>query len=49
VDDRAQVQLLRRDHREAVAQIEAHLMAEDGDGPRSGSIVLADALVHDAA
>ena len=43
------MQLLRRDERKALAEIEAHLMAEDGNRAGSGPVVLADALVQDAA
>ena len=43
------MQLLRGDERKALAEIETHLMAEDGNRPGSGPVVLADAFVHDAA
>ena len=47
VDDRAQVQLLRREHREPGIEIEAHLIAEDAERARAGAIVLARAVVAD--
>src|SRR5262249_19286109 len=40
VDDRLQVQLLRREHRKAFAQIEAHLMAENGNRADAAAVAL---------
>ena len=49
VHDRLQVQLLRRDQREALAQIEPHLMAEEREGSGPGPVRLLDAAVEDLA
>lgn len=46
-DDRAQVQLLRREGREALRQVEAHLVAEDAPGARAGAVGLVHAVVPD--
>jgi hypothetical protein len=42
------VNLLGRDEREAVGQVEAHLVAEDRKRARAGAIVLAGAMFADA-
>ena len=48
VDDRFEVQLLRRDQRKAVSEIESHLVAEDRLRARAGPVGLFDTLVEDA-
>ena len=48
-DDRAQVHLLGRDEREAFAQVEAHLVAEDALRSGAGAVGLGDAVVADVA
>ena len=48
VDDRLQVQLLRRQQREAVLKVVAALRAEDADGACSRAVALLDALGQDA-
>src|SRR4029079_4850141 len=45
-DDRGHVHLLRRHEREAVAQVEAHLVPEDRERPGAGAVLLARALVE---
>src|SRR3974390_1638843 len=47
VDNRLQMQLLGRQHWEAVGQVEAHLMSENRQRTRAGAIVLLDAAVED--
>src|SRR5690606_29210724 len=49
VDDRAQVQLLRRDERKAFGEVEAHLVAEHAQRAGAGAIFLARAFREDAA
>ena len=49
MDDGFQVQPLGGDQRKALREIEAHLVAEDRDGPRAGTVGFAGALVEDAA
>src|SRR3954469_1222598 len=49
VDDALQVQLLGREHREALAQSEAQLPAEDREGAGTGSVCLARAVGEDVA
>src|SRR5262249_15972240 len=44
VDDRFQMKPLRRDHRKAIAQIEAHLVTEDGDRPDACAVAFARAV-----
>ena len=44
VHDRLQVQLLRRHHREAGAEIKAHLVAEHAFGACTGAVGLGDAM-----
>ena len=46
-DDRAQVQLLGRQQRKAVGEVEAHLRAEQRQGAGPGAVLLLDALVED--
>ena len=46
-DDRAQVQLLRRQQGEAVTEIEAHLRTEIGKRAGAGAVLLLNALVED--
>ena len=46
-DDRAQVQPLGRDHREALGEVEAHLVAEHAAGARAGAVGLVDTGRHD--
>ena len=46
-DYRAQVELLGGQKREAVGKVEAHLVAEDGEGADSGPVFLLGALVED--
>ena len=41
--------LLGRDERKTLGQIEGHLVSENRDRARSGPVVLADALVENAA
>jgi hypothetical protein len=48
VDDRLQVQLLCRDERKAVGEIEAHLMAEYRARTRAGAVALLHSLFQDA-
>ena len=48
-DDRAQVDLLRRDERKALAQVEAHLVAEHALRAGAGAVGLGDAMVADVA
>src|SRR5260363_55967 len=43
----AGVNLLRRYQRESLAQIKDHLVTEDADRPRSGTVLAAHALVKD--
>src|SRR5690606_11446138 len=45
VDDRAHMQLLRRQQREAVREIEAHLMAEHAECPGSGAVAFPHAAL----
>jgi hypothetical protein len=49
VDDRAQVELLGGEDREALGQVEAHLVAEDRQGAGPGAVPLLHSLVEDAA
>ena len=49
VDDRFQMQLLRRDQREALLKIEAHLMAENRHRPGAGPILLLGPRFEDMA
>jgi hypothetical protein len=44
VDDRFQVQLLGRDQRKALGEVEAHLVAEHRERAGAGAVVLADAV-----
>src|SRR6185437_10809168 len=46
VDDRLQMQLLGGQQREAVAEIEAHLMAEHGQSAGAGAVALLDAVIE---
>ena len=46
VDDALQVDLLRREKRETVLKIEAHLVSEDADGAGAGAIALLNTLVQ---
>ena len=48
-DDRAQVNALRRDQREALRQIEAQLLAEQRQRAGARAVALARAAVEDAA
>ena len=48
-DDRAQVHLLGRDQREAFAQVETHLVAEDALRSGARAVGLGDAVVADVA
>src|SRR3979490_2105428 len=48
VDDGLQVQLLSGDEREALRQIEAHLVAEDGQRAGSGAVALLKAALEHA-
>ena len=48
VDDRFEMQLLGRDHRKAVRQIEAHLMAEHRQRAGAGAVALLGAVGEDA-
>ena len=41
------VDLLRRHQREALTQVEGHLMAEDTQGPGAGTVLTTHALVED--
>ena len=45
-DDRPQVQLLRREQRESLGEVETHLRPEAGQGAGSGAVLLLDALVE---
>jgi hypothetical protein len=45
-DDRAQVQPLGRDDREALGQVEAHLVAEDAAGAGARAVALVDPVGH---
>ena len=45
VDNRFQVKFLRRHHREAFGQIEAHLVAEDTVGPGACAVVFPNAVL----
>ncbi len=47
MNDRAQVALLGGHQRETFRQIEAHLMAEQGDGTGAGTVRLDGALIED--
>ena len=47
VDDRFQMQLLRRQDREASREIETHLVAEDAERARTRAVVLGDSAVPD--
>nr|AIA11674.1 Unknown Function [uncultured bacterium] len=47
VDDRLEVQLLGRQEREAGAQVEAHLMTEDGERPGARAVLLVHPPVQD--
>ena len=47
-DDRAQVQLLGGDEREAVGKVEAHLVAEDAQRADAGAVLLRHAFFQDA-
>src|SRR5690606_31625529 len=49
VDDRAQMQLLRRHEREAFGKIEAHLITEDAERARPGAVALLSAALADRA
>ena len=49
VDDRLQVQLLRRDGGEALRQIEARLVAEDRERAGAGAVALLYAVLEDVA
>ena len=49
VYDRAQVQLLGGEHREALRQVEPHLVPEDRERPDAGAVLLGRAGVEDAA
>src|SRR5262249_50018391 len=46
-DDRAKMQLLRRQKRETVGQIEAHLRSEPGQGAGPRAVLLLDSAVED--
>src|SRR5690349_15090745 len=46
VDDRLDMQLLGRDQREALAEVEAHLVAEHALGAGARAVALDDALVE---
>jgi hypothetical protein len=48
VNDGFQVQPLGSDERKSFREVEAHLVAEDGQGARAGAIGLGVALVEDA-
>src|SRR5438309_1233854 len=45
VDYALHVDLLGREEREALGEVETHLVAEDGEGARAGAIVLARAVI----
>ena len=47
--DRAQMQLLGGEQREALGEVEAHLVAEHGERAGAGPVLLRDALVEDPA
>ena len=47
VDDRLEVKFLGSEEREAVVEMEAHLIAEDAEGAGTGAVVLRDAVVQD--
>ncbi|MNY14828.1 hypothetical protein D3C86_1480170 [compost metagenome] len=49
VDDGLQVQLLGGDHREALVQVEAHLVAEHRTGARAGAVGLVGAMLVNMA
>ena len=49
VDDRPQVEFLGGQAREAGAQIESHLVAEDADGAGAGAVAATGAVVADVA
>jgi len=49
VHDGLEVQLLRRDQREAMAEVETHLPAERGEGAGAGSVGLASAVLQHVA
>jgi len=46
MDDRSKMQLLRRQHREAIGQIESHLVSEDRQGADTGAIGLFDTMIE---
>ena len=48
MDDGFQVKFLGRDKREALFQVEAHLMSEHADGARSGTVFFSDSFRTDA-
>jgi len=48
VRDRFQVQLLRRQHREAIGEIEAHLVPENAERSRAGAVAALGAVTADA-
>ena len=47
VDDRAQVNLLGRDDRQPVFEVEAHLVAEGADGAGSGAVLFGGPVAED--
>src|SRR2546430_12972112 len=49
VDHRAQMNLLRRDERQALREIEAHLLAEQRQRPRAGAVAFTCAGITDPA
>ena len=48
VDDGLQVQLLGREQRKTLAEIEAHLVPEYRQGAGAGAVALFDSFVEDA-
>src|SRR6185436_15715995 len=48
VDDGFEMQLLRRDQRETLREIEAHLVAEDGQRTGAGAVMLLKAMLKHA-
>src|SRR5690348_9743880 len=46
-DDGPQVQLLRRQQRKAVREIEPHLRSEPRQGTRTGAVLLLDSFIED--
>src|SRR5690606_18114298 len=49
MDDRSDMQLLRRDERKALREIETHLVAEHAERAGAGAVGLARAVVSDTA